>query len=176
MSRPRFLADHDLNEHIVHGVLRREPAIEFVRVRDVGLHEHSDAEVLEYAAIHQLIVVSHDVNTMTAEAYARIREAAPAAGLLLVKQSDPVGRVIDDLILIWSTSEAEEWQNAVSFLPLCSLAYCASIWSSRMRPRRSATAGGKTERVAPVSISASVSYRCTWLASSWPSRASTASR
>ena len=118
MSRPRFLADHDLNEHIVHGVLRREPAIEFVRVRDVGLHEHSDAEVLEYAATHQLIVVSHDVNTMTTEAYARIREAAPAAGLLLVKQSDPVGRVIDDLILIWSTSEAEEWQNAVGFLPL----------------------------------------------------------
>jgi len=118
MSRPRFLADHDLNEHIVHGVLRREPAIEFVRVRDVGLHEHSDAEVLEYAATHQLIVVSHDVNTMTAEAYARIREAAPAAGLLLVKQSNPVGMVIDDLILIRSTSEAEEWQNAVSFLPL----------------------------------------------------------
>jgi hypothetical protein len=50
MSRPRFFADHDLNEHIVHGVLRREPAIEFLRARDVGLHERSDAEVLEYAA------------------------------------------------------------------------------------------------------------------------------
>jgi predicted nuclease of predicted toxin-antitoxin system len=47
MNRPRFLADHDLNEHIVHGVLRREPAIEFIRFRDVGLHEHADAAVLE---------------------------------------------------------------------------------------------------------------------------------
>ena len=118
MSRPRFLADHDLNEHIVHGVLRREPAIEFIRARDVGLHEHSDADMLAYAVTHQLIVVSHDVNTMTAEAYVRIRAGAPVAGLLLIKQSDPVGRVIDDLILIWSTSEVEEWQNAVSFLPL----------------------------------------------------------
>lgn len=27
MSRPRFLADHDLNEHIIDGVLRREPAL-----------------------------------------------------------------------------------------------------------------------------------------------------
>ena len=36
MSRPRFLADHDLNEHIVAGVLRREPTLEWVRVRDVG--------------------------------------------------------------------------------------------------------------------------------------------
>jgi hypothetical protein len=32
MSRPGFLADHDLNEHIVHGALRREPAIEFIRL------------------------------------------------------------------------------------------------------------------------------------------------
>ena len=29
MSRPRFLADHDLNEHIVSGVLRQEPLIDF---------------------------------------------------------------------------------------------------------------------------------------------------
>jgi hypothetical protein len=28
MSRPRFLADNDLNEHIVDGVLRREPTLE----------------------------------------------------------------------------------------------------------------------------------------------------
>ena len=46
MSRPRFLADHDLNEHIIDGVLRREPAVEFVRLRDVGLGDRPDSEVL----------------------------------------------------------------------------------------------------------------------------------
>lgn len=45
MSRPRFLADHDLNEQIVTGVLRREPALECVRARDVGMSERSDAEM-----------------------------------------------------------------------------------------------------------------------------------
>jgi predicted nuclease of predicted toxin-antitoxin system len=118
MNRPRFLADHDLNEHIVHGVLRREPAIKFIRFRDVGLHEHADAAVLEYAAAHQLIVVSHDVNMMPANAYTRIQAGTPVAGLLMVKQSDPVGLLIDDLMLIWSASEAEEWQSVVGFLPL----------------------------------------------------------
>ena len=118
MSRPRFLADHDLNEHLVRGVVRREPAIEFICTRDIGMHERSDVEVLAYAAEHQLIVVSHDVNTMPANAYTRIRAGAPVAGLLMVKQSDPVGMVIDDLILIWSASEAEEWQSIVGFLPL----------------------------------------------------------
>jgi predicted nuclease of predicted toxin-antitoxin system len=92
MSCPRFLADHDLNEHIVHGVRRREPAIEFLRARDVGLHERPDAEVLEYAADNQLLVISHDVNTMPAEAYARIRADRRVAGLLMVKQSEPTRR------------------------------------------------------------------------------------
>jgi len=64
MSRPRFLADHDLNEHLVCGVVRREPAIEFIRARDIGMHERLDAEVLTYAAEHQMLVISHDVNTM----------------------------------------------------------------------------------------------------------------
>lgn len=33
----RGLADHDLNEHIIIGVLRREPVIGFIRSREVGL-------------------------------------------------------------------------------------------------------------------------------------------
>jgi predicted nuclease of predicted toxin-antitoxin system len=60
MSRPRFLADHDLNEHIVSGVLRREPALEWVRARDIGMSERADAEVLAYAADHGFLVHCHD--------------------------------------------------------------------------------------------------------------------
>ena len=97
---------------------RHEPAIEFLRARDVGLHACSDAAVLEFAADNQLLVVSHDVNTMPAEAYARISAGAPVAGLLMVKQNEPVRRVIDDMILICSASEMAEWQNVVAYLPL----------------------------------------------------------
>ncbi len=52
MSRPRFLADNDVNDHLVDGVLRREPNIEFVRAREVGLAAKRDPEVLDYAARH----------------------------------------------------------------------------------------------------------------------------
>lgn len=118
MSRPRFLADHDLNEHIVSGVLRRAPTLEWVRVRDVGMHERADAEVLAYAADQGFLVVSHDINTMPSAAYTRMRAGQKMSGLLMVKQSDPVGPVIASLVLIWSASEAEEWENYVCFLPL----------------------------------------------------------
>ena len=72
MSRPRLLSDHDLNEHIVTGVVRREPLLEWIRVRDVGLSERADAEVLAYYAEHGYIVVSHDVNTMPGAAHNRM--------------------------------------------------------------------------------------------------------
>jgi len=36
MSRLRFLANHDLTEAIIVGVLRREPSIEFLRFAGPG--------------------------------------------------------------------------------------------------------------------------------------------
>jgi predicted nuclease of predicted toxin-antitoxin system len=117
MSRPRFLADHDLNDHIVDGVLRREPIIEFVRARDAGMADRPDVEILEFAAEQDLLVVSHDVNTMPGHAYARLAAGQPMPGLLMIQQMDPVREVIDDLVLIWAASEAQEWSGQVRFLP-----------------------------------------------------------
>ena len=118
MSRPRFLADHDLNDHIVQGVRRREPAVEFLRVREVGLEERSDPEILEFAAREHLIVVSHDVSTMSAAAYARLAAGQQLAGLLLVNQFYPLAPSIESLVLIWSASEAQEWLGEIRFSPL----------------------------------------------------------
>ena len=118
MRRPRFLADHDLNEHIVTGVRRRAAGVEFRRVRDVGLDGRTDPEVLAYAAEQRLLVVSHDVNTMPAHVRRRLTAGLPVAGLLTVRQTAPVADVIDSLVLVWSSSEAEEWQGQIAFLPL----------------------------------------------------------
>ena len=118
MSRPRFLADHDLNEHIIEGVLRREPLTEFVRLRGVGLAAADDPDVLDYAARQGFLVVSHDVNAMPAHAFARMESGAAIAGLLMVHQREAIAPVIDSLVLIWSASEMEEWRDTVRFLPL----------------------------------------------------------
>lgn len=117
MSRPRFLADHDLNEHIVVGVRRREPNIEFLHVRDLGMNDKPDAEILEYADRQGLIIISHDVNTMPAEGYTRLADGKTIAGLLMVQQTQPIAVIIENLLLIWSASETEEWKNQICFLP-----------------------------------------------------------
>jgi hypothetical protein len=117
MSRPRFLADHDLNEHIVTGIQRLNPGIEFVRARDVGLDGATDREVLTYACRESFSVVSHDVNTMPSAAAATIAAGHQLPGLFLVRQTTPVRTAIETLVLIWSSSDHEEWRNQVVFLP-----------------------------------------------------------
>jgi len=118
MSRPRFLAEHDFNDHIVRGVLRNEPALEFLRVRELGMEKSSDKEILGYARAQELIVVSHDVNTMAAEAHGRLERGETIQGLFLVHQRTGVAQIIEELVLIWAASEAKEWTNQVWFLTL----------------------------------------------------------
>jgi hypothetical protein len=118
MSRPRFLADNDLNDAIVRGTSRREPKIEFVRLRDLGLENLPDPDVLHMAAREGWIVISHDVNSMTAAAYDFLAAEQRLAGLLIVHQSDAISPILDSLMLIWSASEAKEWTGVVEFLPL----------------------------------------------------------
>ena len=118
MSRARFLADHDLKDTIVDGLLRVVPDAEFWRARELGLASHADVDLLGAAAGAGLIVVSHDVNTLRATAMARAAEGAFMPGVFLVHQRDPVGPVVRSLTLIWRASEAEEWYGQVTFLPL----------------------------------------------------------
>jgi hypothetical protein len=110
-------ADHDFNERIIQGVLRQRAAVELVRAREAGLEEESDPAILAYAAEHGLMVLSHDVNTMSAAAVARLHAGQPLSGLLLVPQLSPLGKVIDDLVLIWESSTPEDWAGVVDFLP-----------------------------------------------------------
>ncbi len=45
-----FLVDQNFNEHIVDGLTRRDPALQFTHVRDVGLASVPDPVMLEWAA------------------------------------------------------------------------------------------------------------------------------
>jgi hypothetical protein len=117
MSRPRFLADHDLNARIVDGLLRREPSVELFRLRELLPMNTADEDVLGYAASTDLVVLTHDVNTMTAAAKAMIGDGRTFNGMVVVPQSLGVGEAIDDLLLLWSVGAEADWQNRILFLP-----------------------------------------------------------
>ena len=47
-----------------------------------------------------------------------ILTTATSTGVLIVSQPLPVAAAVDDLLLIWHTTEAEEWINPIRSLPL----------------------------------------------------------
>ena len=102
MNRPQFLADEDFRNSIVFAVRRTAP-VEIATVRDQGIASASDEEVLDFAFRERWLVVSKDGRNIH--------------GLFLAPQSRATRPVAECLVLIWSASEFEEWQNRIVYIP-----------------------------------------------------------
>jgi predicted nuclease of predicted toxin-antitoxin system len=113
----RFQADADLNEDIVTGVRRRVPEIDFQTAHAANLHGLQDEIVLALAAQEGRVVVSHDLSTMPT-AFGNFIQNNTSAGLIIITQHTPLAVAIEELILIWVASEAEEYENVVMKIPL----------------------------------------------------------
>lgn len=114
----RLLADENIRGQLVRGLLRREPALNIVRVQDVGLRGADDATVLEWAAHEDRLLITHDINTIPGAAYKRVEADLPMPGVLAVPWASPVGRAIEDILLIAQLSSIGEWEGQVIYLPL----------------------------------------------------------
>jgi hypothetical protein len=66
-------ADENFNGNFVRGLFRRQPALDLVRLQDVGLPGAEDPAVLAWAAQEGRVLLTHDVSTMTRYAYERIQ-------------------------------------------------------------------------------------------------------
>ncbi len=113
----RFQADADLNQAIVAGVLRRDPNIDFQTANVSDLSGLSDLEVLLIAARDSRVLVSHDQRTMP-KYFAEFISNQTSSGLIIVLQSAPISKAIDNLLRIWEISEPEDWINRIAYLPL----------------------------------------------------------
>jgi hypothetical protein len=113
----RYQADADLNQAIVTGVLRQQSTIDFQTAVAARLEGVLDPEVLAIAAGQQRILVSHDRKTMPSE-FAEFITTHQSAGVIIVSRKLSIEVVIDELVLIWAASSAEEWVDRIAKLPL----------------------------------------------------------
>lgn len=114
----RLAFDENFNNDILRGMLRRNPSLDVVRVQDHGLRGATDEIVLEWAAQNDCVMISHDVTTLSAHAYARIEARRKMAGVFQVPRSVSIATAIDDLVLIAECSEPGEWEGQVRYLRL----------------------------------------------------------
>ncbi len=114
----RFAVDENFNLHIVNGVLRRLPNVDLARVQDAGLEGADDPTVLEWAAREGRVLLTHDVNTLTAFAYERTTQGLPMPGVFEVSLKVPVSVAIEEILLLAESSIEGEWDGQVNYLPL----------------------------------------------------------
>ncbi len=78
----------------------------------------NDIEVLDLAARQQRVLVSHDIGTMPIHFRAFRNTGNRSAGVFLLPQILDVRTAIEELLLIWLVSEAFEWEDRLTWLPL----------------------------------------------------------
>jgi predicted nuclease of predicted toxin-antitoxin system len=115
--RVRFQADADLDGRILRGLRRSVPEIDIWTAADSGLSGLEDPEVLRLATESGRILVSQDRRTMPGH-FARYTVRRKSPGVILLREAVSISTAIEELVLIWAASEAEEWVNRLVWIPL----------------------------------------------------------
>ena len=113
----RFQADADLDHDIVLAVRRLERAVDFASAADGGIAGLGDPAVLEIATNQDRILITHDRRTMPDHFRHRLEAGKGSPGVFIVSQFEPIGSVVEVLMLVWSASEPGEWRNQIRHLP-----------------------------------------------------------
>jgi uncharacterized protein DUF5615 len=114
----RLLIDQDLDHDILRGLIRRIPNLDAVTAFEIRMSRSTDLELLVWAAKDRRVLLTHDRTTMPVHAAKLISENNDIAGLVVIPRRLPIHQVLDDLELIVTSTEIEEWKNVIRYLPI----------------------------------------------------------
>ena len=115
--RVKFQADADLDARVVRGLKRRLPEIDVRAAVDAGLAGLHDSKVLQIAAQSGRVLVSQDRRTMPRHFRLFMTECS-SPGVVLLRGGISIAAAVEELALIWSASEAEDWIDRLIWIPL----------------------------------------------------------
>jgi hypothetical protein len=120
MSQANYLVDESLPLSLVAALRRAEPAVDVWRVGQTNMPAFGcdDPTPLAFCERAERMLVSLDRASMPDHVATHLAANGHTWGVLLVTRRCSFRTMIDDLILIWTASEAEEWRNTLHYLPL----------------------------------------------------------
>jgi hypothetical protein len=116
----RFLLDENLPPRLKMALLRREPAMDVLRVSDPEAPPLGtpDPEILLFLERSQRLLITSNRVSMWKHLRAHWAAGRHLWGLFWLRRGATNRQIIDDVLLIWNASEAEEWFDRVGDLPL----------------------------------------------------------
>lgn len=115
----KFLLDENLSPRLKIAVLRLNPEIDILRIGDPSTPALGtlDPEVLQYLGLSQRLLVTDNRASMPKHLEEHWQNNQQIWGLFWISSTTTIGKIAEELIMIWETSEAEEWINVVDWIP-----------------------------------------------------------
>ena len=114
----KYLADENFHNHVIRGIRRQFPQLDLTRAVEVGLEGMDDPTVLEWAAQHGRVLLTHDVRTIRGFVENRLAKGLAMPGVLFVPQPFSRSQIIEELALLAECYEPEELAGTWLHLPL----------------------------------------------------------
>ncbi len=116
----RFLLDENLSKQIKLAALRLNRAIDILCVGepDAPLFGTLDPDILRYLESTQRLLITDNRKSMPGHLESHWADGGHIWGLFWVRPPTPIGQLVQELLLVWETTEAEEWVDRVDWIPL----------------------------------------------------------
>ena len=115
----RFLLDENLSKQIKIAVLRVNSAVDILCVGDPHAPPYGtpDPDILRFLEGTQRLLITDNRRSMPGHLESHWVEGGHIWGLFWVRPQTPIGRLVQELLLIWEAAEAEEWIDRIDWIP-----------------------------------------------------------
>jgi hypothetical protein len=115
----RLLFDECVAFGLIQGLRRQCPSRDIVQVSepDTPLKGTDDSDLLLYCEAQKRMLVSGDRSTMRQHIRVHLAAGHNTYGVAFISRGYSFAHVIEDLVLILECSSAEEWVNALVYVP-----------------------------------------------------------
>lgn len=120
MTGIRYLLDENMPHAVRDQLLLREPEMPVLVIGDdmapaLGTR---DSVILEWIEWNGYILISRNRRTIPRHLREHLAAGHHVPGIFLLRRRCSLGQLIEDLLLIWSASEPDEYQDRIEYLPL----------------------------------------------------------
>ncbi|MEE8392276.1 MAG: DUF5615 family PIN-like protein [Anaerolineae bacterium] len=120
MNDIRYLMDENVNPLFRTELLKREPKLVVWKVGDPGAPPEGtlDPAILRWCEENLFTLVTNNRRSMPQHLRDHLAEGRHIPGILEVNPNMSIGETIEELLLIWGVSDADEYHDMLIYLPL----------------------------------------------------------
>ena len=116
----QFLIDENMTPEYRTQLLRHESSLKVLAVGDEGAPPKStpDPEILVWCEQNDFILITNNRESMPQHLSDHLSEGNHVPGIFTINIEEPMGKIIQELLLIVGASEEEEYIDRITYIPL----------------------------------------------------------